>query len=337
MTYRNTARPPLPEAAMQAMADVLVSTDELDEEYDAHGRYERWPHGVGWGWRSELNTGVVHFRATNGSLAFVQAWRRAMLAKRQVLNTNDQFIFCAMVRDAGMERVTASAAHMSAWRASLAAHGLLREQVLRTIGPTTRGVSISRAGFELAVPCLPKANCAPARFTLGTLPLRAFTGGHTYFMQRVHNFDGHALARARPLTVHFTFQYSDTRDYPHGKRQRAREAGCAAACPHPSLSNQPMLAPCRSAREVLPLAPATSTPPPTTLHCDSPPATRIDPALWPTYLYLSRVTTSTSLCTMESDPCTRRAPAAPLAPRSPPPAHRLPHPQRLGRRPAVVL
>ena len=31
MTYRNAARPPLPEAEMQAMADVLVSTDELDE------------------------------------------------------------------------------------------------------------------------------------------------------------------------------------------------------------------------------------------------------------------------------------------------------------------
>ena len=64
----------------------------------------------------KLNTGVVHFRATNGSRAFVQAWRRAMLAKREVENTNDQFIFCAMVRDAGMEPVTSSRDHMEAWR-----------------------------------------------------------------------------------------------------------------------------------------------------------------------------------------------------------------------------
>ena len=47
---------------MQAMADVLVSTDELDELYDAHMTWERWPWGIGWGWRSELNTGVVFWR-----------------------------------------------------------------------------------------------------------------------------------------------------------------------------------------------------------------------------------------------------------------------------------
>ena len=165
MTYRNAARPPLPEAEMQAMADVLVSTDELDELYDAHMTWERWPWGIGWGWRSELNTGVVFWRATNGSLAFVQAWRLAMLAKRETLNTNDQFIFIQMVREAGMERVTGSAAHLNAWRTSLAAHGLLRPDVLRRIAPTTRGVSISKAGFASATPCLPEARCAPARFT----------------------------------------------------------------------------------------------------------------------------------------------------------------------------
>ena len=230
MTYRQ-ASAPLAEAAMQAMADVLVSTDELDEEFDAHGRWERWPFGVGWGWRTDLNTGVVFFRATNGTKAFLQAWRLAMLAKREVEHTNDQFIFCAMVRDAGMEPVTASASHMAAWRESLDAHGLLRAQVLESITPSTRGVSISKAGFQLATPCLPEAHCPTARFTLGTLPLRAFTGGHTYFMQRVQNFDGHRLARFTPLTVHFTFQYSDTPDFPHGKRQRAREAGVWAVDP----------------------------------------------------------------------------------------------------------
>ena len=82
-----------------------------------------------------------------------------------------------------------------------------------------------------ATPCLQEMGCSPTRFTLGTLPLRAFTGGHTYFMQRVQNFESHALPRASALTVHFTFQYSDTPDYPHGKRQRAREAGLWVADP----------------------------------------------------------------------------------------------------------
>ena len=73
MSYRAPARPPLPEAALLAMADVLVSTDELDEAFDGHGRWESWPFGVGWGRRADLNTGVVFFRATNGSKAFIQA------------------------------------------------------------------------------------------------------------------------------------------------------------------------------------------------------------------------------------------------------------------------
>ena len=36
-----------------AMADVLVSTDDLDEAYDGFGSWERWPFGVGWGRRAE--------------------------------------------------------------------------------------------------------------------------------------------------------------------------------------------------------------------------------------------------------------------------------------------
>ena len=46
MTYRVPAHPPMAEAALLAMADVLVSTDELDEDFDGHGSWERWPHGA---------------------------------------------------------------------------------------------------------------------------------------------------------------------------------------------------------------------------------------------------------------------------------------------------
>ena len=237
MSHRQPGRPPLREAALLAMADVLVSTDELDEEYDAHGRWERWPFGLGWGWRTDLNTGVVFWRATNGSKAFLQAWRLAMLDKKETENTNDQFVFCDMVRSAKMVAVTLSAPHMDAWRRSLAAHGNLLEEAFASISPNTRGVWMSeectsqmRVEHPLptacrAAPCLEASGCSPHRFTMGTLPLRAFTGGHTYFMQRVQNFEGHGRPQTEALTVHFTFQYSDTPDFPHGKRQRAREAG----------------------------------------------------------------------------------------------------------------
>ena len=179
-----------------------------------------------------------------------------MLAKREVEHTNDQFVFVDMVRQAEMQPVTAQPDHMDAWRAALRAHGLDRAEAFAAITPSTRSVSISAAGFSAAVPlagqgevvtghgkpptpCLPEAGCGAARFTLGTLPLRVFTSGHGFFMQHVQGFDGHAqhlgAGPARPAasvaTVHFTFQYSDTPDFPHGKRQRAREAALWTADP----------------------------------------------------------------------------------------------------------
>ena len=82
MAYGHPAQPPLPEAALSALADVLVSTDEINAGKDA-------PHGS-WGWGSELNTGVLFFRATPGSLAVVQAWRQAMMRVRAAEFVNDQ-------------------------------------------------------------------------------------------------------------------------------------------------------------------------------------------------------------------------------------------------------
>ena len=42
---------------------------------------------------------------------------------------------------------------------------------------------------------------------------------------------GHTLPQFEPITVHFTFQFGDTGSYPHGKRQRAREAALWAVDP----------------------------------------------------------------------------------------------------------
>ena len=55
-------------------------------------------------------------------------------------------------------------------------------------------------------PCLPGAGCAPISFTYGTLPIRPFTGGHTWFNQNVQEMAGHELPQHEPITVHFTFQ-----------------------------------------------------------------------------------------------------------------------------------
>ena len=43
--------------------------------------------------------------------------------------------------------------------------------------------------------------------------------------------EGYTLPQNEPITVHFTFQFGDTGDYPHGKRQRAREAALWAVDP----------------------------------------------------------------------------------------------------------
>ena len=68
MTWADAAHPPVPQASLIALADVLVTTDELSAQRDAQG-------GRLGGMHTELNTGVVHFRATDGARAMVQQWR----------------------------------------------------------------------------------------------------------------------------------------------------------------------------------------------------------------------------------------------------------------------
>ena len=80
-------------------------------------------------------------------------------------------------------------------------------------------------------PCLPDASCAAVPFTFATLPIRPFSSGHTWFNQGVQEMEGHDLPQHAPVNVHFTFQFGDTPKYPHGKRQRAREAGLWAVDP----------------------------------------------------------------------------------------------------------
>ena len=89
MMYGHPSEAPLPEASLIAAADVLVTTDELNAELDISGRRP----GAG----TDLNTGVVYFRAGPGARAMVQSWRKAMLRRKgdQNLNenVNDQSLF----------------------------------------------------------------------------------------------------------------------------------------------------------------------------------------------------------------------------------------------------
>ena len=87
MTFADPSNPPVPEAALLAAADVLVTTDELDTARDSSGRFHA----------TELNTGVVYLRSTRGAMAMVQSWRKAMLRQKGsphlTENVNDQSLF----------------------------------------------------------------------------------------------------------------------------------------------------------------------------------------------------------------------------------------------------
>ena len=62
------AGPPLVEASLIALADILVTTDELDAARDATGmKPERG---------TDLNTGVVHFRRGAGALGWSSSGAR---------------------------------------------------------------------------------------------------------------------------------------------------------------------------------------------------------------------------------------------------------------------
>ena len=86
MTWDDPLTPPVPEAALAARADILVSTDELSIANDLRGGR---PH--------ELNTGVLRFRGSKGALAMLGAWRGAMTRMRGrkdlTENVNDQALF----------------------------------------------------------------------------------------------------------------------------------------------------------------------------------------------------------------------------------------------------
>ena len=222
MTWADPAHPPVGEAALIAFADVLVTTDELSTERDAQG-------GALGGMHTELNTGVVYFRNTLGGRAMVQTWRKSMLSQKGrtdlTENVNDQSLFNQVVKGSPMQ-----GRQLNEWKDALERSGqlVLAPSAFENLPPHARAVHMTHSTHA---PCLPLQDCEPVKFTFGTLPMRPFTGGHTWFNQNVQDMPGHHLPQNEPITVHFTFQFGDTGDYPHGKRQRAREAALWAVDP----------------------------------------------------------------------------------------------------------
>jgi len=217
MTWADQTQPPVPEATEIALADILVTTDELNYKHDEQGSRP----GAG----TDLNTGVVYFRATLGSLAMVQQWRKSMLnqkgRKDLTENVNDQSLFNQVVRG------TPLGAHdLQQWKYSLNASGSVRipEQAMQLpAGTTARKVYQSSRPLE---PCLPKDRCTPVYFTFGMLPMRPFTGGHTWFNQNVQKMHGHQLPQYQPITVHFTFQAMLNPHIAHHIYSRPRQFPC---------------------------------------------------------------------------------------------------------------
>ena len=180
--------PPVAEAGLIALADVLVTTDELSASADLRG--------VRPGAGTDLNTGVVYFRGTVGSRAMVQTWRKAMLRRKGGKdlneNVNDQSLFNQVVRggELGGDRLEAWARTRNATAATRA----LKSQNARRVYETS-------SAHE---PCLPDAKCDGVRFSFGTLPMRPFSGGHTWFNQNVAAMPGAERPEHAPVTVHLS-------------------------------------------------------------------------------------------------------------------------------------
>ena len=165
-----------------AVADALVSTDCIDVPSDKQDR-----NGCS---HVNFNTGVLHFRPTEASKKFVQAWK------------------------------TKVATSTIAWMRDQPAFNLLTHEGVggHSLQPAVKFLEDKRGtdGYRMVY------YAANATLRLGVLPNWLFGNGHTYFVQwhhLAHPEDG------EPYSVHLTYQYGDTGQYAYGKRERMRQAG----------------------------------------------------------------------------------------------------------------
>ena len=166
-----------------AVADALVSTDCIDVVAD-----KKDDNGCS---HVNFNTGVLHFRPTPASKAFVEAWK------------------------------TKVATSTIAWMRDQPAFNLLTHEGVggHSLTPAVRFKDVAKKGSEGHRMVYYAAN---ATLRLGVLPNWLFGSGHTYFVQQHHL--SHPEDGA-PFSVHMTYQYGDTGSYAFGKRERMRQAG----------------------------------------------------------------------------------------------------------------
>ena len=236
------------EAALLHHADVLVSTDELDALTDA-ADLTKGPGDLGWhsyGMRCELNTGIMYFRGgARGALALAHAWgSRIAHAIATRTPSHDQVEFLQLVRGAHVASVSKDAGVWAAWVADVAA-AAEEAPSPRAVTAVTRDVFRSADAWPTHERCADAHDLAfesdgactrssstgaihddgAAHWTIGTLPAAHFASGHYWFAQAGWADERVAAPRAALQALHLTFGFGDGADGPHGKRQRAREAG----------------------------------------------------------------------------------------------------------------
>ena len=178
-------------------------------------------------------SGIIFFRNTKGTKALLQAWRLRMIKDQHVPMINDQTVFNTLVKRARLVQIKANSSEEEEFLSNVRMRGLVSTDTvvtaMATRGDHVRGVFLSQTRFS---PCLAGMTCnhGHVRFSLATLPMRAFANGHSWFSQRLQHLPDSVQPEKRPVAVHFTFQFGDTNKYPLGKRQHAREAGANEFC-----------------------------------------------------------------------------------------------------------
>ncbi len=222
--YAKDGTPPVrPEAALLALADVVLSVDQVQQYMDSD-KYR-------WHIDSELNTGVIFFRNSPGGVAVLDEWKTSMQSAIRSGNPNhDQFWlnqvlqprggpngFDDLKKDGGARarwlpsQLTHVAGGGNGAAAKLAAAADPKDPKLRAIFRFRKPFKIEGgAGGPFFA-----QNATP---TVGTFPIAQVSNGHTFFVQKLHEIVG-----VKPVAVHTTYQYGDATTYAYGKRERLRD------------------------------------------------------------------------------------------------------------------
>jgi len=163
-------------AGSYGTADALVSNDCIDVPGDAKDR-SQCAH-------VQVNTGILHFRPTNASKAFVQEWHERVLHATE-----------AWMRDQPTLNI-------------LIKEGISGRIPVATNVDENNDRRVYSAWYN--------------RLRLGILPNWLFANGHVYFVQQLHKH--YSRPQDEPYSVHMTYQYGDDPHYGFGKRQRLRES-----------------------------------------------------------------------------------------------------------------